>query len=607
MGEQFIDLFAAGAYALDARIFAALSQPGLAWLFYLLAATGMIAALLESALLQQPDRWLRHFATVAVASVLLLMPQRVDLAPLTYGAPGKVETLFGTRTGAAPHLTYLIERLGAVVAGSLRSLVEQRPTLIVPGVAEQVAQIAGDPASVADPQLKANLEIWRRRIVPQILRENPSLQQQLQSGGLLPALLNPAPDAPQFIGEHSAAQRRAVAAALGATNIDLGKMVGQQDALIRSIAQQARAAPWGESAPFLDPASGAALGPPAAPSEGAPVLIQFAAGRHAASDLAGQTTQDGYFDALHRGDVVATELRGQLPAADRSIPVKQVDELYRLLGASVLYAAGVRIGSDATERAAIGSLCQRAGEAACRLAQAPLIDASTRLRVVEPDRYNTVDITTLIDQPLTTLLLTVASVMIGTLSSLVVSILPFLLGVAKAMAILLSTFGLWMLLWPGRVRIAISWMTGPIAFVSVWGVLFNAWGEIESMLCALAGTVADADDGSWSATRVMSIAISLGYLGLPSLALGIVYGESGRALYRASGRIEHALTMAWNARHAMIAFGRRWLTASPLARRWNQRAYRAVGLGALRATTGRRSPRPPSKPVKAPKPRPAAK
>jgi hypothetical protein len=175
-------------------------------------------------------------------------------------------------------------------------------------------------------------------------------------------------------------------------------------------------------------------------------------------------------------------------------------------------------------------------------------------------------------------------VMIGALSSLVVSVLPFALGVAKAIAIVVSMIGLWMLLWPGRARIAISWMVGPIAFVSLWSVLFNIWADIETWLSSIAALVGDAEHGSWSATRIMSIAISLGYLGLPSLALGVIYGESGRALYRASGRLENALMMAWHARHAMVAFGRRWLTASPLARRWNQRTYQAVGLGSLRSS-----------------------
>jgi hypothetical protein len=127
-------------------------------------------------------------------------------------------------------------------------------------------------------------------------------------------------------------------------------------------------------------------------------------------------------------------------------------------------------------------------------------------------------------------------------------------------------------------------MVGPIAFVSLWSVLFNIWADIETWLSSIAALVGDAEHGSWSATRIMSIAISLGYLGLPSLALGVIYGESGRALYRASGRLENALMMAWHARHAMVAFGRRWLTASPLARRWNQRAYQAVGLGSLRSS-----------------------
>jgi hypothetical protein len=80
----------------------------------------------------------------------------------------------------------------------------------------------------------------------------------------------------------------------------------------------------------------------------------------------------------------------------------------------------------------------------------------------------------------------------------------------------------------------------------------------------------------------MSIAISVGYLGLPSVALSILSGNALRALNHAGARLETALLMAWRTRRAAVSFGRRWLTSSPLARRWNQRVYRAVGLGTLR-------------------------
>jgi hypothetical protein len=100
---------------------------------------------------------------------------------------------------------------------------------------------------------------------------------------------------------------------------------------------------------------------------------------------------------------------------------------------------------------------------------------------------------------------------------------------------------------------------------------------------SIATAVANSDEGSFSASRLMSIAIALGYMGLPSLALGVVYGESGRALYHASARLETALLMAWHTRGSIVAFGRRWLVNSPMVRRWNQRAYRAVGMGSLRA------------------------
>jgi len=82
----------------------------------------------------------------------------------------------------------------------------------------------------------------------------------------------------------------------------------------------------------------------------------------------------------------------------------------------------------------------------------------------------------------------------------------------------------------------------------------------------------------------MSIAIAIGYLDLPAIALSILSGNALRALNHAGARLETALLMAWRTRHTAMAFGRRWLANSPLARRWNQRVYRSVGLGTLRST-----------------------
>jgi hypothetical protein len=68
------------------------------------------------------------------------------------------------------------------------------------------------------------------------------------------------------------------------------------------------------------------------------------------------------------------------------------------------------------------------------------------------------------------------------------------------------------------------------------------------------------------------------------VALSFLFGNALCALNHAGTRLETALLMAWRTRRTAVSFGRRWLTNSPLARRWNQRVYRAVGLGTLRST-----------------------
>lgn len=574
MGEQYIDLFAAGAYALVGRIFAALAQPGLSWLFYVLAAGGTVYAIFESALDQRPDAWLRHLAAVCLASFLTLMPQAIDLSQLTYGAPGQIEQLFGTRTGAAPHLTYWIERLGATAASDLRAFTHRQAVLPVPGVAAQVDEIVSDPATINDRQVKANLQIWRRRIVPQFLRDHPDLTQKLRDAGLIEALLDPRPTSQEFVGKHAADEANAVRTALASAQVDIRALVIAQSPMVNQIAQDAGAAAWIPGAAGTD----------------TPTQIPFTETPGSATPRATQTNGSAYLDALRRADSVASDLRRQLPQAGSPVAVSSMDQLYDLLGRSVLYSAGTSIMRDDASRAAIGSLCQRSGDTVCRGAMVPLIDASTRLHVPDADRYNTGSWTTWLQQPITTILLTITSLLLGALSTLVVSVLPFALGVAKAIAIVISTIGAWLLLWPGRGRIALSWMIGPISFVSLWSVLFNIWADIEPSLSQIASVVGGSENGSWSAGRAMSIAISLGYLGLPSLALGVIYGESGRAMYHASARLETALLMAWHTRGAILSFGRRWLVNSPLGRRWNQRAYRAVGLGTLRQSGTRRAP-----------------
>ena len=578
MGEQFIDLFTAGAYALAGRVYGATAGPTLAWLFYVLAAGGIVFAIVQGAVEQRPDYWIRHVAAVGLAAVLTLVPQSIDISLLTYASPGTIEKIFGTSTGAAPHITYWIERLGTDAALGLRMLTHQQPYLPVPGVAGQVAEIASDPATVADPQLKANLEIWRRRIVPQLLADNPTLAQQLADARLMAALIDPVAILPQFVGSAAAARAQTVQAVLSATGADLHAMVMAQSALINQIAHDAGAQPWdaGQASDHV-------------------VSIRFKQPYVANLPRRAGTSSEVFDDALQRGDLVLQDLRAPLPAAADGIAVGSVDRLYDLLGRSVFYNAGSRLVQDASARAAIGSLCQRAGDLACRNAMAPLASAASKLRVPQDDRYNSISWTTVITQRFASTLLTITALLLTTLSSLVVSVLPFALGVAKAMAILISMIGPWMLLWPGRARIALSWMVGPISFVSLWGVLLNLWSDLEPSLMQIAAAVGNSDDGSFSASRLMSIAVALGYMGLPSLALGVVYGESGRALYHASARLETALLMAWHTRGSIVAFGRRWLVNSPMLRRWNQRAYRAVGMGPLRPSGPRASSTPKSR------------
>ena len=568
MGEQYVDLFAAGAYALEGKLFDALAQPSLAWIFYTMATAGIVVSFLQSALDGSTDLWIRHLVTVAIASVLILIPQRIDLANLSYASPGSIETIFGSRFGAAPHLTYLVERFGSTAAARLRDLMHAQPVLAVPSVASQVDELTSDPATLNDPQLKANLQIWRECIVPALLRTHPDLKVAFKDPALAEALMSPPPPDPTWAGVGAARRGAAVRTLLASSDFDLASAVYDESSLLRSITDGAGADAWVSDQgtvrlrmsqvppPTVDP-----------PTTGSPA----------------------YYDAIMRGTDLAMSMISQLPQADGITQIVRVDQMHEMLGRSILYVAALSYLRQDSRLATLGSYCQRLGEVACRGAQASLSRASSVLRVQAADRYNTDTFTTWLKQPLATILLAVASLLLAALSSLVVAVLPFLLGVAKVIAILMSTIGLWMLLWPGRLRDALSWMVLPISFVALWSLLFNLWADIEPFLSTVASVVGRSDYGSFSAGRIMSIGISVGYLGLPMLAISILSGNASHALSHAGTRLEAALLMAWRTRRTVVSIGRRWVFNSPLARRWNQRVYRAVGLGTLRSnrSTGR--------------------
>lgn len=567
MGEQFLDLFAAGGYALAGRLMLGLGGNSMAWLFYLLASAGLLYSIAQSALGGRPDLWLRHLVAVGMASLLISAPMQVDLPALTYAAPGRVESIFGSRTGAAPHLTYAVERLGAALAAQVRDMMGARPALAVPGVVAQVSDLVTDPALLDDPQLRANLDLWRRRIVPQLLLDDPALEARLRAANLMQLLMQPTVGDARFVDASTVARVQRLQTELASTSANLAALVNLEDASLRRITDVAGADPW-----------------QVADADASTVSIRFSRAL-AGSDPTdgGSAAQGAYAEALQRGTKLATDMIALLPDADQARDVGSFGDLYgRLAGATLAVAGSGYLGAS-NRLAVLGSLCQRAGDDACRAAQAPLPQTAGYLKVPERDAYNAPTATTWIKESIATGLLAVASALTGSLASLVVAVLPFMLGIAKAIAIVLSVIGVWMLLWPGRMMTALAWIIGPIAFVSLWSILFGIWAGVEGFLSSLASVVGSSDHGSWSAGRIMSIALSLGYLGLPTLALHILFGTAHAALAHGGRQLETAMQLGIRHTPAILTTGRRWLWRSPLAQRINRKIYSKVGLGVLAA------------------------
>jgi len=230
----------------------------------------------------------------------------------------------------------------------------------------------------------------------------------------------------------------------------------------------------------------------------------------------------------------------------------------------------------------LGSLVQRIGNQQALLNQFTVYQQAENIYQPEVDQYNTFHFSTFFYQPISTVLLALGSGLVDSICKLVISIMPFCLGVAKALAILMSVIGVWMLLWPGRFMLAMQWMIGPIAFVGLWNIFFNIWSQIEGSLSAIASVVGGSPHGSWSAGRIMSLALSLGYLGLPTLARHILWGSAHAVLQHGGDQVPHTLQQGKMTAGYWGKSSYQWLRHSPAARRVMQRMYSTVGLGTLK-------------------------
>ena len=133
------------------------------------------------------------------------------------------------------------------------------------------------------------------------------------------------------MGPDAAAKARAIRQMLAGSGISLPAVVQDQSALLNQIASDAGAVPWtGDEA-------GKAIGIR---------LVQFTGAPPPRS--AAVAAAPAYDDALKHADAVAAELHGQLPDADArgSVTIQRVDELYDLLGRSILYRAGDTLARD---------------------------------------------------------------------------------------------------------------------------------------------------------------------------------------------------------------------------------------------------------------------
>jgi len=176
VGEQYLDLFCAGAYALCSKLMLGLSAVSMNWLFFVLATVGIIYSIYQSLLGIGQHFWIRHLVCVAIASLMVSVPIAIPLNQLDYAAPGKIEALMNTSIGGAPILTWVTDQFFRSLNRSVRIILSGGvPTVGIPGIVAQSDELMANPRILNDVQLRANLIAWKSYVLPRLLQQDPRL------------------------------------------------------------------------------------------------------------------------------------------------------------------------------------------------------------------------------------------------------------------------------------------------------------------------------------------------------------------------------------------------------------------------------------------------
>lgn len=529
MGQGVFDFFAAAGFGISGLLLSGMNL-NFNWLWMVLAAGGLIWSIGIAGIDDEGVvAFLKQLACVLISAIIIFGPLKVDLAPYSYVAPGKLEALLGRTQGSAVLPTYPIFRVGRAMMMDGRSLLSKGKTTSIPNIVMQADLMTTDPEVLDDKELKANLAIWNQIVAPYILKQDPTIEAALGQAGLLSTFMVPVPTSRDFVG---AAGDRAtkVRDILAGSKVGVADMLCTLQSYIESTAGRMGGTMWtSENGTCIDP--NIRLRVASAPKSASSMPTIFSRPPQAAWDQG---------RALIAAMISAS-------AVDSNVQtVATLGQLYEKIGQATLYVAASNYAADSDKVVVLGTACDKMATTnepnACAILQSGLVSAAGGLSssagpLVQPAAQGFWDsVTGGMAFALGWVTTSIFRILIALLSAMTVTVIPYAIGIGITCSLLLSAIGPYVLLWPRRFTTAVEWMIGPVLFVCLWGMLHNIWTEIDTWIMLLVGQIgAVISEDRMMGKNVAGIICSLGYLGMPFLAYTILFGRVGQAIAKTTG------------------------------------------------------------------------
>lgn len=529
MGQGVFDFFAGAGLGISGLLFGGINK-NFVWLWMVLAAVGLLWAIIMSA--SDEDGIvlvLKQILCVIISSVCVFGYLRIDLAPYSYIAAGKLESALGRTQGGAMLPTYAVFRFGRAMMVDGRDLLAKGQTTSIPNVVIQADLLSTDEEVLDDKQLKANLAIWNQIVAPYILKQDPEIEEALGQAGLLPIFMTPIPSSGEYMG-YNGQQAAKVQEILATSKIGVAEMLCTLQSYIEATSSQFGGATWtSENGTCIDPAIRIRVA--STPKSPASIPKFFNRPPQAAWDQG---------RALIAAMITESGVDSQLQT------ITSLGQLYEKIGQSGLYIAANNYASDSDKVIVLGTACDKMSTTnepnACAVTQSSLASAmggvsASAGQAVQPQKKGFWDnVTGGIAFAGAWLFTSVFRIIMAAFSAMTSTVIPYAIGIGILCSLLLSAIGPFILLWPKRFTTAMEWMIGPVSFVCLWGLLHNIWTELDTWIMLLVGQIGSIiSEDRLMGKNVAGIICSLGYLGMPFLSYTILFGSVGNAIAKTTG------------------------------------------------------------------------